>query len=64
MDDSKKVTRLKQVVAYTTEEEREIWREVAEKDGRTLSKLITMLLRQHCLGFGIDSTKPRKRPKK
>ena len=56
--------RLKSVTAYVTEEERDVWREAAAKDGRKLSGLISMLVRRHIFDvLGIDSMKPQKRKK-
>ena len=44
----KRKTRTKvSVTGYTTEEERKKWRGMAEKEGRSLSRLIVMLLRGH-----------------
>ena len=44
----KRKTRTKvSVTGYTTEEERKKWRGMAEKEGRSLSRLIVMLLRDH-----------------
>jgi hypothetical protein len=53
-----------QSTTYSTAEERDIWRDIATKGGRSLSGLIAWLLRQHCQSQGIDSEQQTKTKKK
>lgn len=48
------------VSVYADKWEIELWREAAEKGGRSLTRLIRHLMRDYCRGMGLDPDKPRR----
>ena len=55
---------LKPAIGYTTLEERALWQELAEKEGRTLSNIIITLLREYFKGRTEDPQQhPTEQPK-
>ena len=60
MADQEKKTKSVQINVYSTQEEREFWRESAAKEGRSLSGLIQYLLREYFGKKGASNTLPQR----